>query len=419
MVEACIVADDLTGAADTGVSFVGVGATYVFLPWTDLDQAFSRHPGAAYAVDTATRSAPKSTAYNRTYRALKACDALNPRILYLKLDSALRGHVGVALSSLQACRPDRPIPVVCAFPETGRTTVNGIQLVNGTPVDAHEMGKDVLTPVGAARISLLLAEYGASLEVSLSEVRSGGLSDRLDQAQRSKADFVVIDAETRDDLDRIASALIRWNPKVACAGSGGLAGSLAKAISTPKPHDVNAAFFAGAIKRGPALTVTTSLKSVTAMQLDALVEAFPETLCLALSPSLLSERMSAKGDVNRLADAACGALQSGRDVIVHAPFDQPPLPGAGAHLLEAVGTIVSQAHERATIALTITVGGDTAAAILRHTGAAGIRLIGEMAPGVALGEIAGGQCHGAALVTKSGGFGSRETLVQVRRSVGV
>lgn len=60
-------------------------------------------------------------------------------------------------------------------------------------------------------------------------------------------------------------------------------------------------------------------------------------------------------------------------------------------------------------------GGDTAAFVLGRLGAEAILLLGEIQPGVPFGRVVGGIAAGAALVTKSGGFGGPDTLVDAVR----
>src|ERR671920_1591119 len=83
-----IIADDLTGAADTGVQFVHAGyRTAVFFRATevltdDLD---------AVVFDTDSRAMPAGFAARRVVDATHA--ARGARIVYKKLDSTLRGNI--------------------------------------------------------------------------------------------------------------------------------------------------------------------------------------------------------------------------------------------------------------------------------------------------------------------------------------
>jgi uncharacterized protein YgbK (DUF1537 family) len=60
-------------------------------------------------------------------------------------------------------------------------------------------------------------------------------------------------------------------------------------------------------------------------------------------------------------------------------------------------------------------GGDTARAVLGALGGRGIALVSELLPGVPLGRIVGGELDGVTVVTKAGGFGRPDTLVDVQR----
>jgi uncharacterized protein YgbK (DUF1537 family) len=58
-------------------------------------------------------------------------------------------------------------------------------------------------------------------------------------------------------------------------------------------------------------------------------------------------------------------------------------------------------------------GGDTASLVCRAAGVQRIELCDEIVPGVPRGILRGGAFDGVGVVTKSGGFGDRDTLVQV------
>jgi uncharacterized protein YgbK (DUF1537 family) len=76
-------------------------------------------------------------------------------------------------------------------------------------------------------------------------------------------------------------------------------------------------------------------------------------------------------------------------------------------LAEAAGLL---ADEGLFEALVLT-GGDTAAGVARRLGAGGIRLEGEIEPGVPVGALIGPRPY--RVVTKAGGFGEPGTLVKI------
>src|ERR671921_1076928 len=89
-----IVADDLTGAADTGVQFVRAGyrTAVVFhgeeAPTADVD---------AVSFDTDSRTMPAGFAAKRVVGVARA--VRGARVVYKKLDSTLRGNVAAELAA--------------------------------------------------------------------------------------------------------------------------------------------------------------------------------------------------------------------------------------------------------------------------------------------------------------------------------
>src|SRR5687768_12848389 len=153
-----VIADDLTGAADTGVQLVRAGyRTAVFFRATEvLADDFD-----AVAFDTDSRTMPAGFAAKRVLDAAHA--ARGARIVYKKLDSTLRGNLAAELAAvLNATRRERAV-VAPAFPATGRSTVGGIQRVHGVPVDETEMANDPHTPVSEAHVPSLLADAFSSV----------------------------------------------------------------------------------------------------------------------------------------------------------------------------------------------------------------------------------------------------------------
>src|SRR5918999_3031963 len=164
-----IIADDLTGAADTGVQFARAGyRTAVAFrgapipPSEDLD---------AVALDTDSRALPPGFAAKRVISASRA--VRDAPILYKKLDSTLRGPIAAELgAALGASGRERAV-VAPAFPAAGRTTANGVQLVRGVPVHETEVRDDPRTPVREGHVPTLLA-------TSFPTVRSLSVEDLAD-----------------------------------------------------------------------------------------------------------------------------------------------------------------------------------------------------------------------------------------------
>src|ERR687893_1800639 len=253
-----VIADDLTGAADTGVQLVHAGyRTAVFFRATevladDLD---------AVAFDTDSRTMPAGFAAKRVLEVAHL--AREARVVYKKLDSTFRGNIGAELAAaLGSARRDRVV-VAPAFPAAGRTTVGGIQRVHGVPVDETEMANDPQTPVREAHVPSLLAD-------AFSSVGTLGVEDLADheRVRRTLEDRECVVADTERDAD--LEALVRAVPdpaRVLWAGSAGLA--LALGTIYPGPSAGGANVRTDRVR--PVLVAVGSLSGVAREQVRRLV----------------------------------------------------------------------------------------------------------------------------------------------------
>lgn len=381
--QVAIIADDLTGAADTGVQLVRAGyrSAVYFRPTEVLADDLD-----AVAFDTDSRTMPAGFAAKRVIEAAHA--ARGSHIVYKKLDSTLRGNVAAELAAaLKAARRDRAV-VAPAFPAAGRTTAGGTQLVHGVPVSKTEMGKDPQTPVFEAHVPTLLAEAFSSVGT----LSADDLADpeRVHRALEAN-ECVVADAESDADLE----ALVRAVPdpaRVLWSGSAGLALALGSVYAGPHAGDV------GVHSKGarPVLVVIGSLSGVARAQLRRLVEEYGEVAVPVLTGTL----EKAVAEVREaLAGRACA--------VAHSPEERT---AAGGSVLEPLAEVAARLSEGGLFEGLVLTGGATAVGVAQRLGASGIRLGGEVETGVPIGTLIGPRPY--PVVTKAGGFGEPDTLVK-------
>ena len=195
-----VLADDLTSAADGAAPFVARGLT------ASIGRGqLPRQTAAVVAVDSGSRSATSSQAFERVARLT---DRLaNCSVLYKTVDSTLRGHIAEELEACFAASGRKSLVFAPAFPQAGRTTVAGIQLVNGVPVSESAYAHD---PVHPARHSAL-----------------------VDLVPNCIKNVALLDALTQDELDsQIAS--IADPESILWVGSPGMATALARRLVPAK-----------------------------------------------------------------------------------------------------------------------------------------------------------------------------------------
>ncbi|OYV31158.1 MAG: hypothetical protein B7Z81_13855, partial [Acidocella sp. 20-61-6] len=307
-----IIADDLTGAADSAVACATRGLSAVVRFDNDSSDACPE----ALSLDTDTRAMTARDAAAITAAVVARHGGAQDTLVFKKIDSTLRGHPGAEIAAaLQARRSQRTTadaPRGCvilapAFPALGRTTVAGRQLLDGAPLEQTElwrrerMGDTALLPA-------LMAQAGLSAALApLADVRAGVdvLRARLSAALQ-RADVVVCDAETDADLAAIAEATLPLAGAI-WAGSAGLVGHLVTAAGLARPP---AQVEAAPTWRGPLLFVVGSLSPVSHQQAARL--ARENVTHLRVDAALIDDAAGAA----RFAAAWDAALASGRDIVM-------------------------------------------------------------------------------------------------------
>jgi uncharacterized protein YgbK (DUF1537 family) len=353
-----IVADDLTGACDTGSLFAG-----------DAPVSLAVWPAAppearVRVIDTESRMASGADAVTR----VTAAQALAPASRYFKkIDSTLRGHVGLETDALMRAAGLGTALVCPAFPAQGRVVVERALLVDGTPVNETPVGRDAAFPAlgSSSVIDVLRVDVDRPLAwISLDQVRAGvhSLAARIG---RLAGTVIVADAETDADLDALATGAFACDTSLLLAGAAGLARAVAARLG----------LLTGEIAWRPGgrwLVVAGSRHPATRAQLAA---------------------------------ARAAGLR-----VVTTPDEPSADPRAVARQLAAEARDLLARESFEGVAVT---GGETAIALWKALGADGIELIGAPRPGIALGRLRIPRRPSLPLVTKAGGFGEPDLFVSL------
>ena len=428
-----ILADDLTGAADSALQFLGPDADVWIMPSVG-DRAAVPASTTALAVNSESRNVPPSQAAAAVEAACRLLLAAGCRRFYKKIDSTLRGNLAIeilqALSTLQL-----ELAVVApAFPQAGRITVGGYQLVEGVPVEVSAYGRDPLAPVADSHLPTLLAHAGAGdiEHLGLKEVMGGPerVATAIIRAIAGRKRVLVADAARPEDLQAIARGMALTPFRLLPVGSAGLAKAM-------QPHHVlDLSPLAGQRPRlvgtrPPVLVVAGSLNPVTARQVEVLarhvrvVTLDVEGLLLAGAPA-----------IDRVVLAIRPLLLSGQDVVLTTGSGSDPARKArtlgrdlamgvvqiGQRVAVALGEVVLQlldGQPPTPVAGVVAAGGETALAVCRALGATALRVVDEPLPAIPLLRAELGQGYpglpsgSLRLVTKSGGFGAPDALAKL------
>ena len=154
-----VIADDFTGALDTGIQFARHGiATTLFLSDALTAGLLADCQTDVVVADTESRHLPPEDAAARVRAVTRLAKAAGCPVFYKKTDSTLRGNLGAELAAMQDVCGAKRLWFSPAYPALGRTTRGGTQLVNGVPLARTDFAADPFNPVRTDFIPALLAE---------------------------------------------------------------------------------------------------------------------------------------------------------------------------------------------------------------------------------------------------------------------
>ncbi len=406
-----VIADDITGAGDSGIHFAAAGQRIALLLRREaLEPALRDHEMAILSSES--RFLAPDAAAEAARRAVRDCRAAGAAVVYKKIDSTLRGNPGAEIGAILDEAGFRTALVCPAMPKTGRAVRGGRLFLRGRPLVDTESGRDPFNPVPSADIAETLSEQTrlALATVSLAHVRAGAeaLAKIIAGLIAQGARILVADAESDFDLAAIAAAIriVRregGEKTLLPVGAGGFAEAMA---GCRKPY-------AGPVPAGRMLAVVGSLTQTSLDQIDhaarhggfrllemdvgawnadreAELRRLSESAAAGGAPLLLKNRAAPTGRIDvaegiraagMFAEAACAVARAGQCAILYAT------------------------------------GGSTAMAVLQKLGVSAITLEREYMPGVVMSSFAPPGTGLRWFVSKAGGFGGPETIVRLAEAM--
>jgi uncharacterized protein YgbK (DUF1537 family) len=412
-----IVADDLTGAADSVAPFARIG-------WQggvgyEIKHSYPRfrlETGDVVAYDTETRDLPADqpqAIYDAVRRSARRLAELRPAVLYKKIDSTLRGHLQLELAAMRQELPGR-LAVVCpSYPATGRTVQSGVLHIHGIPWTSTEFA-----PVYQLADATVMAAFGAARDPYAAELSGLTLRTNLEaelaRLRAAGCHTVFCDAILPHDLETLARAIARQPEVYLPVGSGGWLAAMA-ALADPVRTSVLPV--ASRFQTGRILVIVGSLHRASRRQAG--------TLCTHqdIDPVLLDDIEMSKEHIARAVDALTLQYRAGRRVgLLLTP--EGSLADADSDWSWRAGSIARRVCERGLRegwpldGLMVT-GGKTAIDVCQALNGIGLRIQGETQPGVVIATLHGEpdpvnglSFDGLPLITKAGGFGDETTLAR-------
>lgn len=400
-----IIADDLTGALDTGVQFSKWG-----VPSLVGLKEFAPAETTCLILNTDSRAIP---ARDAAEKACRAAQLLRGRLVYKKIDSTLRGNLGAEILSVMHTLGLAKAVVAPSFPANGRTMRDGNLFVQGVLLEQTSFARDPRNAIAESYVpSLLARQAGEPVDLVTIDIVERGPKAVHQAIRRSTRQLVVADAESQQHLAHIARAVVqaegRWLP----VGSAGLAEELPAALGMVKGADRASRVCDDLVFKpgGPILVVAGSRNPTTAEQVR---EASKVLNWPVVEPDVghLADRDTAQSEVDRLADRAVGDLVRCGGCIVATCFT-PLQEDKSAVISWALGQATRQILERQPVHGLLLTGGDIALQACLALDAEALRPVTEVLPGLPVSLLVGGPWANMPIITKAGGFGATNAILQ-------
>ena len=390
MLKLLIVADDFTGALDSGVQFASLGANVRVVTSPEYDLACTE--GLDVLVfDAESRHTDSQRAYKTVYDFVKKVNDFGVEFVYKKTDSGLRGNIGAELAGAMDALCLEGMAFIPAFPAMRRVTRNGVHYINGVPVAESMFGSDPFEPVKHSDVHEIIAAQ----------------TDR---------NITVYDAETDGDMIAVAGKLGHKGLRLT-GGCAGFAGVLAHVLGYHgKPREV----------RGMPhqfVMLCGSVNPVTRAQMDYAKEH--GFVYRALSPeqklsptwpgsaeceSAAREWLEEFGKSHAVLDANNPSETEATDAYIRE--HGLTLEQVRGNISRAVGGAGRALIDEGLDARLMCVGGDTLLALMNAVGVHELEPICEAGLGVVLTSF-NYRGRDYYIMTKSGAFGEAELLVKL------
>ncbi len=392
-----IIADDLTGALDTGVCFASAGIrTCVRLPEGTAQPTETEAYQVEVAIVESRHMQPKD-AYTAVYETLSGASKNDYTHFYKKTDSALRGNIGAELAATLSATQGKTIHFIPAYPKMNRVCRDGILYINrDTPVSQSVFAQDPFNPVRHSGVLEIIAEQ-TQTPAYLAQAEAGQYPEGI----------AVYNAETDEEIAAIGRHLVKDSQANLFAGCAGFANALPEILNLGSSAEEET------LPRGTIIVFCGSVNPISLNQCAfAHSQGYPlyhlqEDGSFRDQDTVAGEMISAasKSEICML-DTGAGELDAtDEDVLTQSAV-------VAGRMSEIMARVLS--HQKDSIPCII--GGDTLLAFAKDLGISSLIPIKEMMPGVVLSRyLHNGTWH--FLITKSGGFGSEDLFTKLYREL--
>ncbi len=404
-IERLVIADDLTGANDTGVHFLSdTESVEVVINPKAFSADIQDRTIDTLVINTQTRNSSPLESAEKVKTYLEQFLRYEPSEIYKKIDSTLRGNVGAEIDAVMQTSGYSIACVAPAVPRNGRTTLNGICYVHGIPLDETEFAKDPFSPVESSdAIQIITRQTPRKTGVfSLDTIRleqEAALS-KLKQMVRDGFEIIIVDSETREDLLKVKEIFSLLDKKVLYVGAAGFFHAIGSELSripvVPKSQNPKILFLTG------------SMMETSKKQCDWLLENgyVQKTLAVVSKRAVEDE----KAEVVRVARAAAEEFRQNDIVLIHTDRDGNQIAETAGTIGDVLSNIVQRVVQNSRPDVLVVTGGETAMSVLSRLKVNSLHLIDEALPAVPVSLMQSPGNGDIVFISKAGSYGDTDVL---------
>lgn len=411
MVKLLMIADDFTGALDTGIQFAKKGIkTQIFTEQAEEEDI--KVGTEVLVIDAESRPMTAKQAGFIVGSIVKWALDHGIEWIFKKTDSALRGNIGAELEA--ACvTAGKRLYFLPANPAVGRITRGGVHYIDGELLENSVFRGDPFESVTKSYIPDIIREQSRISVVCI------GRGDSI--PKDNVPGIAVCDAESMDDIDKRLDELFKKNRIGLVAGCAALACRLVERLPFRRLEEKG-------FHRAEGLFVACgSLNPITEEQLDyAEREEGFLRIHLTMEQKLLAGYYDTE-EGKEFLKRVVSLCRKKRKVIVDT-FDfgesKEKFLKENNISKESVRELIAGAHGRIVKAIVeqgmnVTVlmtGGDTLMGYMKRVGCRQLEPVCELEPGVVLSILELDGKH-QQVISKSGGYGEIDTLCRIARKI--
>ncbi len=418
-----VIADDLTGGNATGVMISGYGYdTYSIVNMEGLDP--NNMPECDCIVyPTNSRQVSADTAYKLVYNATKFFMNDDIKVYSKRIDSTLRGNLGSETDAmLDALDNDAIAMVVPCFPQAERVIIGGYVLVKGIPLHKTEAAADPLASINTPLPAMLFkkqSKYDVG-SIMIDDMMYGVdyIADKIKLFKKEGKRIIIFDSLSQEDMDTVADAVIKSGVNFVTVDPGIFTATVVSRLlpSTKQQKELNR-----------VLAVVGTTNAVARAQLEEFLQSQPKTFNIyAETEEFLRSPERRATEIARIVNEVlyncqnyemCAVVGDGIfpskriSFKTYMEYYNTSADGVSRMINDAFAEITEKIlrGDKSFRGL-YTSGGDITVAVCKRLNVAGLKLVEDVAPLAAHGEMRMGEFDGLKIVTKGGMVGDRYAM---------